>query len=68
MATPQNVLEISNELTRANADWQLHGYGGTMHAFTNPAANNKERGTVYNEVAAIRSWQSMQNFLSEIFA
>ncbi len=68
MATPQNVLEISSELTGANADWQLHGYGGTMHAFTNPAANNIERGTVYNEAAAKRSWQSMQNFLNEIFA
>lgn len=68
MATPEQVLEVSRELSSANADWQLHGYGGVMHAFTAPAANNKERGTVYNEAAAKRSWQSMKDFLSEIFA
>ncbi|MDX2106584.1 MAG: dienelactone hydrolase family protein [Candidatus Melainabacteria bacterium] len=67
MATPQNVLEVSSELSLSNADWQLHGYGGAMHAFTNPAVNNKERGTVYNETAAKRSWQAMENFLTEIF-
>jgi len=67
MATPQNVLEISSELSSSNADWQLHAYGGALHAFTNPAANNKERGTVYNEAADKRSWQAMQNFLKEIF-
>ncbi|MGZ8196198.1 MAG: dienelactone hydrolase family protein, partial [Methylosarcina sp.] len=55
------------EMTRAGADWQLHTYGHTMHAFTNPVANNPDFGTVYQASADRRSWQSMRNFLEEIF-
>ncbi|MGZ8200775.1 MAG: dienelactone hydrolase family protein, partial [Methylosarcina sp.] len=50
------------------ADWQLHTYGHTMHAFTNPVANNPDFGTVYQASADRRSWQSMRNFLEEIFS
>jgi hypothetical protein len=38
-----------------------------MHAFTNPAANNPDFGVVYSEVAEKRSYQSLVNFLDEIF-
>jgi len=62
MAKPDQVL-----LTAMGADWQIHGYGNTMHAFTNPAANDPGFGTVYNERADRRSWQSLQLFLAEIF-
>ena len=67
MATPDAVLGLATELTELGADWQLHAYGNTQHAFTNPAANDPERGTVYDEVADRRSWQAMTNFLNEIF-
>lgn len=67
MATPENVLALSEELTAMGADWQLHAYGNTMHAFTNPAANDRQMGTVYDATADRRSSRSMQNFLEEIF-
>ena len=67
MATPDAVLSFAAEMTALGADWQLHAYGNTQHAFTNPAANDPERGTVYDEVADRRSWQAMSNFLNEIF-
>ena len=67
MATPDAVLGLATEMTELGADWQLHAYGNTQHAFTNPAANDPERGTVYDEVADGRSWQAMTNFLNEIF-
>jgi dienelactone hydrolase len=67
MVPPAKVLELEHELTKAGADWQIHVYGGTMHAFTNPAANAPEHGMVYNPVAANRAWTTMQNFLQEIF-
>ncbi len=67
MATPDNVLALSNELTGMGADWQLHAYGNTMHAFTNPDANDTQMGTVYDASADRRSFRSMQNFLEEIF-
>ncbi len=68
MVPPEQVLALETEMTRANADWQIHVYGGTMHAFTNPKANNPSFGTVYKEVAANRAYRSIENFLGEVFA
>ncbi|MEO1137518.1 MAG: dienelactone hydrolase family protein, partial [Pseudomonadota bacterium] len=48
--------------------WQLHAYGGTLHAFTNPNANDPDFGTVYDADADRRSWKAMANFLEELFA
>ena len=67
MATPDSVVALGEELTSMGADWQLHGYGNTMHAFTNPQANDPDFGTVYSDAADQRSWQAMQNFLAEVF-
>lgn len=67
LATPDKVVALGEELTALGADWQVHGYGNTVHAFTNPVANDGERGTVYNAMADRRSWLAMQNFLSELF-
>jgi len=68
MVPPEHVLALQTELTRAGADWQVHSYGHTMHAFTNPVANDPGFGTVYQADADRRSWQAMQNFFNEIFA
>lgn len=67
MAKPDEVNGLAAELSRGGADWQIHAYGGTVHAFTNPAANNPTRGTVYNATADRRSWASMLDFLAESF-
>jgi dienelactone hydrolase len=67
MATPDSVIALTEELTAMGADWQLHGYGNTMHAFTNPQADDPDSGTVYNSAAARRSWAAMQNYLVELF-
>lgn len=67
MATPDQVVEFAKEMTSMGADWQLHGYGNTMHAFTNPEANDPGFGTVYNESADQRSWIAMRAFLAELF-
>lgn len=67
MVPPDQVLAFEQEMTAANVDWQVHVYGGTMHAFTNPVANNPDFGTVYSEIAANRTYQSVANFLEEIF-
>jgi dienelactone hydrolase len=49
-------------------DWELVAYGGAVHAFTNPAAGtDNAKGAAYNERAARRSWQAMQDFFAEIF-
>jgi len=68
MAPVDTVVALENELTEAKADWQIHVYGNTMHAFTNPLANDIERGTVYDENADKRAWISTKNFLEEVLS
>jgi dienelactone hydrolase len=67
MVTPEHVMSFADEMTTAKVDWQIQMYGNTMHAFTNPEANDPEFGTVYNKTTANRAWQSMELFLKELF-
>lgn len=67
MVPPDQVLAFETEMTEAKVDWQLHVYGNTMHAFTNPKAHDPGFGTVYNALAEQRSWRLMQDFFAEIF-
>jgi dienelactone hydrolase len=68
MVPVEQVVALERELTEAGADWQVHAYGNTVHAFTNPQANDPDFGTVYDARADRRSWQSMRAFLEEIFS
>ena len=68
MAQPPAMLELASELSAAGADGQIHAYGNTVHAFTNPAANNPDMGTVYSELADKRSRVALLNFLQEVFS
>jgi dienelactone hydrolase len=67
MVPVEQVIAFEKEMTKAGADWQLHTFGNTQHAFTNPLANNPNFGTVYQPEADKRSWILMENFLAEIF-
>jgi len=66
MAPPEDVLAVAKEFTAAGADWQLHAYGQTVHAFTNPAANSRANGMQYDEAADRRSWHALEQFLTEV--
>jgi dienelactone hydrolase len=68
LAPPDDVIALASELTARGADWQLHAYGHTQHAFTNPQADDTSAGTVYNAAADRRSYAAMQSFLAEVFA
>lgn len=67
MVLPEQMAAFCQEMTEANVDWQVHMYGHTKHAFTNPQAHDESLGTVYNAKAERRSWQAMADFLQEIF-
>jgi dienelactone hydrolase len=67
LAKPAEVLAMAQELSSMGADWQLHAYGHTMHAFTNPGANTPGDGKDYNESADRRSWTALRVFLAELF-
>jgi len=38
-----------------------------MHSFTTLGADNREMGTVYNADADRRSFENLENFLTELF-
>ncbi|MGF1468152.1 MAG: dienelactone hydrolase family protein [Sandaracinaceae bacterium] len=67
MVPPEDVLAFQAEMTTAGADWQVHVYGSTMHAFTNPAANDPGFGTVYSARADARARGSFEAFVAELF-
>jgi dienelactone hydrolase len=68
MVTPKQVNDFCQEMTDAGVDWQVHMYGQTQHAFTNPEAHDNALGLNYNARAEHRSLQAMTNFLHEVFA
>ena len=51
----------------AGVDWRLIKYGGAVHSFTQPMANDNPPGAKYNARADKRSWQDMKQFFAEIF-
>lgn len=67
MATPDQVASLQKEMTEAGVDWQVHVFGNTKHAFTNPAANNPDFGTVYSQQATRRTEQALAAFFHELF-
>ncbi len=67
MATPEQTIELTKEMTENNADWQLLAFGNTGHAFTNPKADSFEDGLFYKESADNRSWIAMTGFFTEVF-
>lgn len=67
MVPADKVQAFKDEMTQAGADWQLHIYGNTQHAFTNPEAKDPNLGTIYNPSAEQRAWQSFKHFIAECF-
>ena len=66
LATPDSVVALGAEFSAAGCDWQIHGYGGVGHGFTNPGATGTMPGVKYDAVAARRSWAGLDHFLGEI--
>lgn len=67
LADPDSVLAFSKEMTEGGADWQLIAYGHTVHAFTNPGAQDKANGMGYDPVITRRAWAATTDFLAEVF-
>lgn len=65
LCPPDATVALARELTGAGADWQIHAYGHTCHAFTAKGAANRAGGVHYDEKADRRSWQALLNFLAE---
>lgn len=68
MATPDQMVSFAAEMSGAKANWEVCAYGGTMHAFTNPQANDPSFGTMFSPQANARSFSRLEDFLAEVFA
>ena len=66
MVPPEQVVAFATEMSAAQCDWQIHAYGGVLHAFTNPEANDPDFGTVYSAGATRRANYAMDDFLNEV--
>jgi dienelactone hydrolase len=66
-ASPADVVALASELTARGADWQLHAYGGAMHAFMATFADDPERGILYDATTAARAWACLVDLLAETF-
>jgi len=65
---PAQVADFEKEMNTGKADWQLVTYSGAVHSFSVPSAgHDNSKGAAYNASADRRSWQSMKNFLVEVF-
>ena len=62
MVSEEQVKGWCDEMRASGASWQLHTFGGVFHAFTNPEANDRESGLLYDEKAATLSWQMIDAF------
>lgn len=63
----EDILAIQKEMSEANVDWQMHIFSHTSHAFTNPHAQDKDKGLMFNQTSNERAWILADNFYSEIF-
>ena len=63
----KDLAAFEDEMRVANVDWRLIKYGGAVHSFTQPMANDNPPGAKYNARADQRSWADMKSFFTEIF-
>ena len=67
-ASFDDIIKFQDGLRKSGADWQMIFFGGAVHSFTNPSADEYGiEGIAYNKNADIRSWQYMKFFFEEIF-
>ncbi|GAA1216937.1 hypothetical protein GCM10009608_62560 [Pseudonocardia alaniniphila] len=61
-----DVHGFVEEMTAAEADWQLTVHGGALHGFTHDRDTGQTPGVAYSETADARSWTEIRSFLTEI--
>lgn len=65
---PETIPAFAAEMSARDADWQLVAYGNTVHAFTNARYHEPGGGALFSPSASRRSWQTLTDFLTELFA
>lgn len=63
----QDLLNLQQELSAKNVDWQIHIYGTAAHAFTNPDACDTAGGMYFDKRSRDRSMKTLYHYLKEVF-
>jgi dienelactone hydrolase len=67
--TPESeILGFEKEMRDAGVDWQFVNYGGAVHCFAIPTADNAVKGCNYDAKVARRAFALMHGFFDEAFA
>lgn len=67
--TPESAIQgFEKEMRDAGVDWQFVNYGGAVHCFAIPTADNSVKGCNYNAKVAHRAFALMHSFFDEAFA
>lgn len=63
-------LDFEREMRDARVDWRMNLYGGVVHSFTNPGADDLKRPEVsrYDAAADAHSWRDMLGLFDSVFA
>jgi dienelactone hydrolase len=62
-----DVEHFVDEMTAAEADWQLNVYGGAVHGFTHDTDTGQTPGVAYDATADARSRAAIRHFLADLF-
>lgn len=68
LVTPADLLNLEQEMSQAQVDWQIQIYGSAGHSFMNPDADQKNSGYYFDSKTSKRAWAAMRYFLSELFS
>ncbi len=63
---PEHIAAFQQEMNEAKADWQFVNFSGAVHCFAQPESNSPPN-CVYNERAARRAFEMMDDFFDERF-
>jgi dienelactone hydrolase len=64
-----DVVAFGDEMTQADADWQLNVYGGAVHGFTHAdAVPGATPGVEYHAETDRRSFADISSFLADVLA
>lgn len=65
-SVPHDMLvQFMQEMSERQADWQVHVFSDTKHAFMREGDDNPALGNQYNPLSAKRAWELMQSFLQQ---
>ncbi|MGH8042336.1 MAG: dienelactone hydrolase family protein [Rudaea sp.] len=67
--TPESAIAgFEKEMRDAGVDWEFVNYGGAVHCFAIPTADNSLKGCQYDAKVARRAFGLMHSFFDEAFA